>query len=175
MPTSLCSGNRPNRRSPSRWDEEARTFPDSISGTSDGSGQQGPTLSGATLDAVRSPIRRVRDWLVAGGTFSVTYAARSVPQSIYGSINRVIDYPRGGELIGLPKFTNRFYLRLSPQIERRGNAAQITERALLGKDGGIEAARIIYSNDALSFSRTSVGKTGLSAGPAGGGLNTKGL
>ena len=86
-------------------------------------------------------------WYHFGGTFIKTYAARTVPASVYKGIGTIIARPEGVAQLNLSEATlqNRFWLRWSSRITKRGSAVQIVERAMLGKPGGQRAARTIYA------------------------------
>ena len=127
------------------WDEDRRQFAEFIPASSVGGGKS--ALSTDKDGSVRSPLAGVDQWFHFGGVFIKTYAARTVPASVYKGIGTVIKRPEGVEQLNLPDSTldNRFWLKLAPRIRKRGSAVQITEQAQLGKPGGQRAAKILYS------------------------------
>ena len=129
------------------WDETERRFPEFASGVQDGQ----HALDTADTKQVLNPLAGVDQYYVFGATFKRTYAARHVPASIYHGIGTVISRPEGIEKVNFPAALTgkRFWLRMAPQISKRGNVVQIIETAMLGKEGGKDAAKIIYRSAQL--------------------------
>ena len=129
------------------WDEVEKRFPEFSYVAEPG----GSALDGADKKNVRNPLAGVDSYYFFNASFKRTYAARHVPASIYHGIGTVISRPEGIEKVNFPAALSgkRFWLRMAPRVQKRGNVVQITETAMLGKEGGKDAAKIIYKSAQL--------------------------
>jgi hypothetical protein len=122
------------------YDVQTRQFPEFDDPSSEGtSGTSGGSK------AKRHPLFGVETWRSVGTIFRVTYCVRTVPSRAYRGWGTLITRPEGINKINMPNQPKRPWLRLASQIVRKGNACTITEEAMLGKPGGIPAAKIIYN------------------------------
>ncbi len=123
------------------WVANKRRFAEFLPGKSLG-------LTGDKASAgVRSPLFGVDSYLVVGATLNITYLRGSVPPSVLVGIG-AIGKPRGLGAFQLPTGPGkRNWLKLAPQIRKKGNCVQITERWMMsGPKGWLKA---IYGVDQL--------------------------
>jgi hypothetical protein len=145
------------------YDPDNKQFPQYIAATGNG----GAALSGGQQKQKANPLFGTESWRTVGVIFRVTYCVKVVPQSAYRAWGTLISRPDGLDRINMPDQPTRPWLRLNAKISRKGNACNVSEEAMLGKPGGIPAARIIYSSAQLD------GVTGGSS--SGSGLTSGGL
>jgi len=127
------------------WDEQNQRFPvEYVPKT----GSDATALSKTNSKTKSNPLAGTTDWWKAGGVFAVTFAVTSVPADIYKGVGTLVDYPPGAERLNIPRFKNRKWLKMTPDVATNekgsGSAARITLRyRLTGITSGAEA--ILYN------------------------------
>ena len=120
------------------WDEENRMF---ALEAPIAAGDEG--LPGADGEEPEpSPIAGVDSWLVMGAEYRVTYGTRTIPGGIWLGIGTIINRPPGIGQFNL-KLGKRNFLKLAPEVTKRGNAVTITLKYQLSGPKG--APKEIYS------------------------------
>lgn len=102
------------------WDTEGQKFPPSAKAESFGSG-----LYRGVRTTEASPVGGESSWMSAGGTVSIRYARLNLPPDVFRRIGTIHE---PSKLPGEFKFEGRNFLKLMPQVTRRGNAWDIEER-----------------------------------------------
>ena len=127
------------------WDSQLHTFPEFPPDEGSGGG------FGAATTPKRNELFGTEGWRSVIGTYSRTFAAFSVSASVYHGIGTVFDSPPGLSRIGLVgKVGRRNWLKLAPEIRKRGNVAQITDNYELSGPRGW--SRALYSINQLKES-----------------------
>jgi hypothetical protein len=72
----------------------------------------------------------VESWLVAGAIYRVTFAAKTVPSSIFYGIGTTQTPPQIGKF-HMPALGKRNWLKLAPKVRLRGNSIEITLEFML--------------------------------------------
>lgn len=139
------------------WDEEKRMFPEyAPEGANKGNNTEGARgTDKSSTEKKRSELAGVEAWLVVGAEYSITYSARNVPAGIWRGLGSIITTPPGLSKFGVVQ-GNRKFLKLTPEVEGRGNAWQITLRYKLG--GPYSIAKDIYSAGQLDPSEAGAGR-----------------
>jgi hypothetical protein len=110
------------------WDESLNTFSEYLPGDTSTGGLASGSQNGSTRK--KSKLYGVESWLVAGALYRVTYASKTVPQSIFYGIGTVQTPPSIGKF-NLPSLGKRNWLKLAPKVRMRGNSIEITLEYML--------------------------------------------
>jgi hypothetical protein len=134
------------------WDESLGTFSEYLPGDTSSGGLSSGSQNGSARK--KSKMYGVESWLVAGAVYRVTYAAKSVPQSIFYGIGTVQTPPQIGKF-NLPNLGKRNWLKLAPKVQMRGNSIEITLEFMLS--GPLGWFTEIYSTGQLGDSSNNSG------------------
>lgn len=81
-------------------------------------------------------MRGVDKWLVIGGEYTITYAAKVIPSGLFLGVGTKVSAPRGIGQFNL-NLGKRGFLKLMPRVTKRGSAIQIQERYKLSGPKGV--------------------------------------
>jgi len=135
-------------------------FPELLPGSASGGSAHG---GGSASKGRLSEAFGTDSWLTAEGVFRATYTMRNAPQGLFDGVGTIIAVPRYWNLLGVPNPSNRNWFKCLPDVQRKGNAARITEEARLSGPKG-------WNKNIYGFSQLSRRSSG-----GGGGLSTGGL
>ena len=110
------------------WDESLNTFSEYLPSDTLSGGLSGGSQNGSARK--KSKMYGVESWLVAGAIYRVTYASKTVPQSIFTGIGTVQTPPSIGKF-NLPNLGKRNWLKLAPKVRMRGNSIEIALEYML--------------------------------------------
>ena len=110
------------------WDESLNTFSEYLPSDTSSGGLAGGSQNGSARK--KSKMYGVESWLVAGAIYRVTYASKTVPQSIFTGIGTVQTPPSIGKF-NLPNLGKRNWLKLAPKVRMRGNSIEIALEYML--------------------------------------------
>jgi hypothetical protein len=110
------------------WDESLNTFSEYLPSDTSSGGLSGGSQNGSARK--KSKMYGVESWLVAGAIYRVTYASKTVPQSIFSGIGTVQTPPSIGKF-NLPNLGKRNWLKLAPKVRMRGNSIEIALEYML--------------------------------------------
>lgn len=110
------------------WDESLNTFAEYLPSDTSSGGLASGSQNGSTRK--KSKMYGVESWLVAGAIYRVTYASKTVPQSIFLGIGTVQTPPSIGKF-NLPNLGKRNWLKLAPKVRMRGNSIEISLEYML--------------------------------------------
>ncbi|XHR30418.1 MAG: hypothetical protein ACFUZC_07615 [Chthoniobacteraceae bacterium] len=117
-----------NLKSSFGWDESLSTFSEYLPSDSSSGGLASGSQNGSARK--KSKMYGVESWLVAGAIYRVTYASKTVPQSIFLGIGTVQTPPSIGKF-NLPNLGKRNWLKLAPKVRMRGNSIEISLEYML--------------------------------------------
>jgi hypothetical protein len=117
-----------NLKSTFGWDESLNTFSEYLPSDSSSGGLASGSQNGSTRK--KSKMYGVESWLVAGAIYRLTYASKTVPQSIFLGIGTVQTPPSIGKF-NLPSLGKRNWLKLAPKVRMRGNSIEIALEYML--------------------------------------------
>ena len=149
------------------WDESLGTFAEYMPGDTSSGGLASGSQNGSARK--KNKMYGVESWLVAGAIYRITYASKSVPQSIFLGIGTVQPPPQIGKF-NLPSLGKRNWLKLAPKVRMRGNSIEISLEYMLS--GPLGWFTEIYSTGQLGESSGDSAGSGLSDS---GGLTTGSL
>lgn len=125
------------------WDETNRQFSKTLPAGSDASASSGSSPNSNALagtqdsSSKKNPFLGVDSWLVVGAIFRKTYAAGSIPSTIFDGIGTITAAPEGIREFKLPSGSKkRNWLKLAPKVSRRGSAVQISLEWMMSGPNG---------------------------------------
>jgi len=124
------------------WDEANERFPKWKLGVTE---ESTTGLSRGQKKQLLNPALGTDEWKRVGGVFTRSYSVSVVSPRVYLNVGTCIDYPPDAQKLNIPRFKDRKWLVLSPQVTPRGSAYNIVESYQLGGPGGAELMRDIYS------------------------------
>jgi hypothetical protein len=125
------------------WDPIERRFSEQLPETS---GQNGFAKNGGKNK--ENPLFGTDQWLVVGAIFRRTRALLSVPDEALRGIGTIVERPPSIGSFQLPSDSkNRNWLKMAPQITKRGNAIELSEEWMLSGPKGW--AKPIYDRGQL--------------------------
>jgi hypothetical protein len=132
------------------WDQTERRFAETLP-------QFGPKfdpkngLSSDSQDSLENPLFGVDSWLVIAAVYRITFGSKVIPGDILTGIGTIIKSPPQIGQFKVPSNGKRNWLKLSPKLNKQGNAVRVTlEWALSGPKGWLKP---IYSQGQLDKSK----------------------
>ncbi|MEQ1862332.1 MAG: hypothetical protein ABMA13_20630 [Chthoniobacteraceae bacterium] len=139
------------------WNSTAEEFPEDM------------PKSGSGTPA-RNLLHGSDSYLAVGAIFRCSFVSRTVPDSVLAKVGEIFAIPPQFNHLGIRQIAGRNWLKLTPKIDRRGNAAHVTLEYMMSGPNG-------WVRDVYNFSQLRTTGSGDAAGSGlhSGSLSTGGL
>ena len=124
------------------WDSVRREFPENMPGQTTGRGFAPNSMAAPN----KSELFGTESWLAMGAVYQRTYVRKIVPVSAFDHIGEIVRPEGVGMIFPIPNLGSRNFLKMAPELTRRGNCVQIDENYMLSGPRG-------WNKDVYNFSQ----------------------